>query len=232
MSSLRQPFPGITLSTPNVSVTPTNWPTVQKTPVTSYPPILNPLGPNFLNVNNDETLLCFDNTYGKEDRICSKPISLSNPASLENAIFPQEDQFKKIIAHFLNAINVLHKTQVTSEDLTLAISFTTPKFRETWNGPQKISNISNFQDYLFGNLSPFLHLTRVSQWRSEIFDMEPNFFTARMQIDTLDHNKVSHRYVFEFKRNTDFDTVFNTLPELEWKINKIYPPMGNMDDFF
>ena len=233
MSSLRQPYPGIQFKSPQVAITPTGWPTVHKTPITSYPPILNPQGPNFLNVNNNETLVCFDNTYGKDDRICSLPISLDekHAPQLENALFPKEDQFKTLVTRFLNAVNALHK-QVSAEDLTLAASLTTPKFRETWNGPQKISNMSNFQDYLFGNLSPFIHLTRVSQWRTEMFDMEPNFFAARMQVQTLDHNKVSHRYVFEFERNHKFDTLTNTLPQLEWKINKIYPPMGNMDDLF
>lgn len=233
MSSLREPYQGISFTSPGISLTPTKWPTVNKTAVTAYPPILNPQGPNFMNVNNNETLLCFDNTYGKDDRVCSPPIYLdkNNTSALNNAIFPKEDQFKLLISKFLNSVNALHK-QVTAEDLTMAASLTTPKLRETWNGPQKISNMSNFQDYLFGNLSPFIHLTRVSKWKQEMFEMEPNFFSAKMQIQTLDHNMVSHRYVFEFQRNHTFDTLTNTLPQLEWKINKIYPPLGNMDDLF
>lgn len=224
MSSLRAPYSGIEFSTPNVSITPTNWPRVHKTPITSYPPILSPVGPSFLSVNKDEHLVCFDSTYGKDDRVCGPAVAVP--------ILPPKHQFLELVTLFLDAINITKHKEATFQNLTYAASLTTPSFRESWNGPQKISNMSNFQDYLFTSTSPFVHLTRVSQWRSEMFEMEPNFFRAKMQIETLDGERVSHRYVFEFERNTKFDTLTNTLPHLEWRISKIYPPLGNMDDLF
>jgi hypothetical protein len=196
---------------------------VNKTPVTAYPPILNPLGPNFIQTPG-HTSICFDSTYGKDDRVCGD-------ASKVNVI-PCESDLKQLISLFLENVNTEKNKQLSAENLTFAASLTTPAFRNLWNGPQKISNFSNFQEYLFNNMSPFIHLTRVSRWRSELVQIEPNFFTARIQIETMDFHNVSHRYVFEFQRNTEFDTLLNTLPKLEWRISNIYPPLGNMDDIF
>jgi len=219
-SPIRPPFTGQQFTNPNVSLSGYQYslPRVEKTAVNAFAPLYSQVGPNMITADTD-TRICFDTTYGKEERICSPP----NPSFI-NGPLVSETVFLNLIDGFINA--------VCFKQFEKAISFTSPELRETWNGPQQISNLSNFQEYLYNSMSPLKFLSIVKQWKSKSIQIMPSIAFARIQVETIDIYGTSHGFVFEFSRNTKFDTFLVTSPKMEWKISKVYPSFGDMDEFF
>lgn len=222
-SPLRPPFTGQSFTNPNVSLSGYNYslPKVAKTAVNAFPPVNSQVGQNLIRAGDSDNRICFDTTYGKEERICSPPLEY---ASRDINTPVSEITFLKLVDGFINA--------ACSKNYDAAISFTSPTLRDTWNGPQKISNLSNFQEYLYNAMSPLKFLTIVSRWKSKAIQIMPSISHARIQIETIDVYGTSHGFVFEFSRNTKFDTYLIQNPIMEWKISKIYPSFGEMDEFF
>lgn len=222
-SPLRPPFTGATFATPNVSLSNFTMPRVQKTAIDTRPPVNSQVGPNTLRAGDSDVRVCYDTSYGKEERICSPPLPYASP-DIAGFTRGTEILFLKLIEGFIDAVK--------SYDFDGAISFTSPTLRETWNGPQKISNLSNFQEYLYNAMSPLKFLSIVGKWRSKQIQIMPNLSNARVQVETIDVYGLSHSFVFEFERNYKFDTYLVQSPLMEWKISKIYPAFGDMDEFF